>query len=408
MAAGADLLRIQSPIQFDETIAQYDVQTYMPYSSMSFANNDEIRIVIGQSDLYVLPSKSSIRVCGRLLKADETGATARTNLVNNAICHLFQEVKYFLNSVEIDCNKNPGITSLMKNLVSSTPSEKSLLENANFIGVAETNKMTNAQGYFDICLPLSKIFGFAEDYNRIIINSKHELVLIRTNTDNNAVIQSGEEEDFKIKISKVEWLVPQIKVNDDEKLNLLKFISKNKPISMSFRSWELMENPLLQQTQKNVWVLKTSTQLEKPRFIILGLQTARKNSKVKNASQFDQCGIQNVKVFLNSQSYPYGNINNNFTQNEVSVIYEMYCNFQRSYYGKEPKPLLSRNEFVSYAPIIVLDTSFQNEKIKSGSVDIRLELETAANIPGETSAFALIIHDRIVEYNVLNSVVRKL
>ena len=32
--------------------------------------------------------------------------------------------------------------------------------------------------------------GFAEDYRRIIVNGKHELILARTNTDTNAVIQT--------------------------------------------------------------------------------------------------------------------------------------------------------------------------------------------------------------------------
>lgn len=408
MAVSADLLRIQTPIQFDETIAQYDVQTYMPYSSVAFANNDEIRIVIAQSDLYVLPSKSSIRVCGRLLNEDETGPPVRTNLVNNAICHLFQEAKYLLNSVEIDHNKNPGITSVMKTLVSSTPGEKSIMENENFIGVAETNKMTNDQGYFDVSISLDKIFGFCEDYRHIIINAKHELILTRTNTDNNAVIRTGAAEVFKIKISKIEWLVPHIRVNDEEKMNLLKLISKNKPISMSFRSWDLMENPLLPQTLKHVWVLKTTTQLEKPRFIILGLQTSRKNDETKNASQFDKCGIQNVKVYLNSQCYPYGNINNSFTRNEISVIYDMYANFQRAYYGKNSEPLLSRSEFIAHAPLYCINCAYQNEQIKSGSVDMRLELEADANFPAQTAAYCLIIHDRIIEYNPLTSIVRKL
>jgi len=40
------------------------------------------------------------------------------------------------------------------------------------------------------------ILGFAEDYKKVVINAKHELVLRRSNTDVNAVLldsyQSGD------------------------------------------------------------------------------------------------------------------------------------------------------------------------------------------------------------------------
>ena len=155
------------------------------YTSTSFNNSDEIRIAINQSDLCLLPSKSSIHVFGRLLKADDSGPTATTNLVNNTICHLFEE------------------TSLIKGYLSHSLNQNSLLENANWTDIAETNKLTNAAGYFNISIPLSFLLGFAEDYNRVIINAKHELVLIRANNDSNAVIQTAEE-NYKITIFKNE------------------------------------------------------------------------------------------------------------------------------------------------------------------------------------------------------------
>lgn len=42
---------------------------------------------------------------------------------------------------------------------------------------------------------LSFIFGFAEDYQRIIVNAKHELVLVRANNnDINAILQTAAAE----------------------------------------------------------------------------------------------------------------------------------------------------------------------------------------------------------------------
>ena len=33
------------------------------------------------------------------------------------------------------------------------------------------------------------LLGFSEDYNEIVVNAKHELILRRANTDNNDIIQ---------------------------------------------------------------------------------------------------------------------------------------------------------------------------------------------------------------------------
>jgi len=98
--------------------------------------------------------------------------------------------------------------------------------------------------------------------------------------------------------------MPYVSVSDSQRISLLKFLNKNQAITMPFRAQEIYENPLLPATTKLIWVLKTSNQLEKPRFVIIGLQTNRKSVKTSNASLFDHCDFSNVKLFLNSQYYP--------------------------------------------------------------------------------------------------------
>ncbi|XP_057329876.1 uncharacterized protein LOC130670496 [Microplitis mediator] len=408
----AEILDIQKPIIFDESISHYEVHSHQPYASSTFNNSDEIRISIQHQDLCILPSKSSLHICGRFVKEDGTGAGATMNLVNMAICHMFEEIRYELNAVEIDRCKNVGLTSLMKNYISLSPGQVNLMENAGWL-INNDSKLTNDDGYFNISIPLNYILGFAEDYNRIIMNAKHELILIRSNSDVNTYIHTpaaaGERAQIvKLLLNKVEWNVPYVTMSDKQKIQALNFIANDPAISISFRTWQLYEYPLLPRTTKHVWPIKTSTQLEKPRYVILGFQTARKNDVTKNASQFDHCNIRDVKLFLNSQSYPYGNLNLNISRNQYALIYDMYTNFQTSYYNKESKPLLTKTEYLQEAPLYIIDCSKQNESIKSGPVDIRLEFESDEQFPDRTSAYCLILHDRIIEYKPLSSTVRKL
>ena len=59
-------------------------------------------------DSYILPSKSSLHIHGRLAKSDGTKVSA-TALTGNAICFLFDEIRYELNGIEIDRYKNVGL-----------------------------------------------------------------------------------------------------------------------------------------------------------------------------------------------------------------------------------------------------------------------------------------------------------
>ena len=176
---------------------------------------------------------------------------------------------------------------------------------------------------------------------------------------------------------------------------------------MSFRSWELYEYPRLSTATKHVWNVKTSNQLEKPRYVILGFQTNVQNSRTGNASQFRHCNISNAKLFLNSQYYPYCNLNLDFENNKYALVRDMFLNFQSTYYGnRKPKSLISRNDFKSECPLIIFDCSYQNEATKLGPFDVRLEFDCSANIPENNTAYCLIIQDRLVEYKPIEGDVR--
>lgn len=404
-----DILDVYSPISYDESVSHYEIHSYIPYNTSRFDNNDEIRITIQHQELNVLPSESSLHIIGKLcLKNDETKIPENTRLVNNAICQLFEQIRYELNSVEIDRCKRVGLTSIMKGWVSHKPQKEECLINSGWLDVAE-NKTYTSKGIFDVNIPLKMLFGFAEDYKKIIINCRHELVLTRAHSDDNAVLYQGdaaEAEDVKVKIDKIEWLMPHVQLSNEYKIRMLRHLERQKPIKMAFRSWELYEYPVLPAANSHVWNVKTSSQLEKPRFAIIGLQTNRNNNKKTNASQFDRCNLSNVKVFLNDKYYPYANLHLDISGNQYSLLYDMFCKFQQSYYGGESEPAVSRAHYISYVPLIVIDCSKQNESLKNAPVDVKVELQSKENFPPNTAAHCLLLHDRVIEYNPITGDVR--
>ncbi|XP_044008128.1 uncharacterized protein LOC122852388 [Aphidius gifuensis] len=324
------VLAINSPVQFDESISHYEIHAHQPYGSST-------------------PTK--------------------VKLVHNAMCHMFDEIRYEINGIEVDKSKNVGVTSTIKNYLSINSSTN--LENAGWMSIDENVQLTNTDGYFNVCIPFKMVLGFAEDYKKIIVNAKHEIILIRSRNDINSIIPSDNtvvaEEQININIMRIEWLILYVMLSNKQKIEMMKYIQKDPLISIGFRSWESYEYPLLPRTNKQIWTIKTASQLEKPRHVILVFQTNRKNQWNKNANNFDHCNISDVKLHLNSQIYPYGNLNLDINKNHR-----------------------------------------QNEMLKSGPVDVRLEFESKENFPADTSAYCLIIHDRILEYKPISGIIRKL
>lgn len=403
-----NILDVLSTPVYDNTIDGIEYHSYKPYIT-SFNRNDEIRIPINQQDLYVLPSASTLYLEGTVLvqKSRESKDLATSvQFTNNPLLFLFQDIRYELNGIEIDKIKNAGITTTMKSILSMNESESQMSRAWGW----DINGIKNIHGgNFSVSIPLCNILGFAEDYKKVIINCKHELILLRSNTNLNAVkLNTGEVVD-SILINKIIWRVPHVKVSDREKINLLKILDKDRSLQLMFRNWDLYEYPSLPKTTKHTWSIKTSSHIEKPRYVIIGLQTNRKNNSDADMSQFDHCNLRDVKVYLNSSYYPYENLNVSFSQDRIALLYEQYARFQQSYYGRRTEPLLNAKQFKELAPLFVVDCSRQSENIKTGPVvDVRVEIESELEIPEHTSAYCLILNDCIIEYKPLSGIVKKI
>ncbi|XP_077264206.1 uncharacterized protein LOC143898521 isoform X1 [Temnothorax americanus] len=398
----ANILNIGGEPIFDDSVVKIETHTYNPYVNTTFVHNDEIRIPIQQQDLYTLPCESFLYVERRLVIKRRNDESV-TTLANNCVAFMFDEIRYELNGVEIDRNRNVGITSTIKNYISLSYNDYQLMRNA---GWDVTSSLL--EGYFNSCVPLKLLLGFCEDYKRVAVNARHELILIRARSDNNCIVENPATEP-EIKLFKIQWRMPHVTLNEVNKLSMLRALESGRYLSVSFRSWDLYEYPMLQSTTKHSWAVKTATQLEKPRYVIFALQTGRKNIMSQNVSVFDACNLTNIKLYLNSEFYPYDDMNLDFTKNRYAVLFDMYARFRKTYYGYDFfDTLCSLYTFLMEGSFVVIDCSQQNESVKSATVDVRIEFDCKENVPANTTAYCLILHDRVIEYCPLSNVVRKL
>lgn len=397
-----DILNIGGEPIFDDRIVKIETHTYNPYANTSLGHSDEIRIPIHHQDLYTLPCESFLYVEGKLL-VSKVAEDGQLLLTNNCVAFMFDEIRYELDGVEIDRNRNVGITSTMKNYVSLTTERGRILKNAGW-DMAHHGTCTDAC-MFNFCVPLNVLLGFCEDYKRVVINARHELILIRSRNANNCLYGPAEAD---IELIRVQWRMPHVLLNEINKLSLLRALESGRFLNMSFRSWDLYEFPVLHSTTKHSWTVKTASQMEKPRYVIFALQTDRKNSMTKDTTIFDHCKLANVKLYLNSESYPYDDLNLDFEKNRFALLFDMYSRFRKSYYGCEIENVLTPAKFQHIGPLTVIDCSRQNESVKNSTVDVRIEFECREDVPANTTAYCLILHDRIVEYCPLSNIVRKI
>lgn len=87
----------------------------------------------------------------------------------------------------------------------------------------------------------------------------------------------------------------------------------------------------------------------------------------------------------------------------------MFQNIQHSYYNNTAAYNPFAITFADFAasPLFAFDCSRSDETVKTGMVDVRLEILARVNIPANTSAFCLIIHDNLVWYSPFSSMVHR-
>ena len=140
---------------------------------------------------------------------------------------------------------------------------------------------------------------------------KHNLTLVRK-TDDDAIFRRAAAGAGKVSLEKISWFMPHVIPADAEKFSIYKTIeSKVKvPVASRMRQCDMLSVP---ESTSFTWRLGVKTAPEKPRFIIVGFQTAKDGDQTKNPSTFDHVNPRNAYVMLNSDRYPAVDYNLSFS-----------------------------------------------------------------------------------------------
>lgn len=409
--AANNILAIDTLAVRDDTIIKKEIYQYAPYTT-TFNESDEIRIAIQSKDSYLLPCESYIYMRIQATTAGAHAATdAEVKFVNNFASFLFSDVRYELNGVEIDRVRNVGRASTMKLMIAARPSH--LTGYAKYCKTFEDETARHAEATdYDVVIPLSAWFGFCDDYRKIILNCKHELILNRARQSHDCTSGGGAVNTaatVSVAVTKIEWKMPHITLSDRVKLNMMNYLAKNRKITIQHRSMDIIEYPQLPATTSHMWSVKTVSHVNRPRFVVVGLQTNRNGVRVRNAAKFDSCYVSEMRLHLNSQIYPYNMSELNIGGGVYAELFNYYCGIQSSYYSgvEATNPFhLTCGQFQA-CTLFVFDTSRADESLIDSSVDIRVEIKTRQAMPANTAAYCLIIYDNEFTYSPFDGLVMR-
>ncbi|XP_065664794.1 uncharacterized protein LOC136086425 [Hydra vulgaris] len=248
----------------DNGIKRFQFYEYEPVNGVNLHAGD-IRINIEQQDLFKLPSEVFLLFEGQLVKADGT-TYANTDVValtNNGIMHLFNQITYELLNQDIEAVYCPG-----------------------------------------------HLFGFCDDYGKVIYGLKHTITLVRQSYDD-AVFKLAGVAAGKVNLKKISLFMLHVIPSDLERSNLYQQIEKKATLPVSFRRRQC-ETISVPQATSFSWRLSVKTSPENPRYIIAGFQTNKSGDQNANPSISDHCDLNNMYIILNQDRYPVVDYNLSF------------------------------------------------------------------------------------------------
>ena len=423
------ILRITDPILKDDSIDKYE---YIQYNCVAGNNlnspGQDIRLVIETQDIFTHPSESYLIVEGRLLKNDDNsyGNNDLISLINNGIMYLFKRIRYELSGQEIENIMNVGQATTMLGLL-KYPDDFSKSKGLNQLWYKDTStvaddnnsgfivkrdyiiRFPDTRGEFSFRIPLKHIFGFCEDYDKIVYGLKHTLTLTRNN-DNDAIFKSDVENpgpprvdnvvNGKVVLKDIFWFMPHVTPADKDKMELYKIIERKEKIPVGYRMVQC-DSAIIPQSDNFSWRLSVKSSPEVPRFIIVGFQTDKIGSQKTNPSLFDNVHVSNIYVMLNSTRYPTADYNISFINQKYSRVYGDAAEFRSKFYNMDElisNPNINPADFKSLYSLFLFDVSKQSERLKYSTTDIQIKMHFSRNVPANTQAYAVIISDRLINF----------
>ena len=191
------ILDIQNKFVEVDSIKSYEYSAYLPTSGSNLNTPGTITIHIESQDEFYHPRNCYLLVEGELVKSGGTryATTDDIALCNNGIMHLFSNAKYEIAGQEIESVNNPGIAGVLMG-AAKFPFDYSAGAGLMQCWAPNTadSQIINTKGYearkkyiiaksvpigtFSFVVELENVFGFVEDYAKVIYGLGRKILIV--------------------------------------------------------------------------------------------------------------------------------------------------------------------------------------------------------------------------------------
>ena len=452
-------LQINESNLIDNSITEFEYVEYLPRDSNNMNKSGQHIFETKDEDIFLLPHKAFLEIRGKL----QTNADVNYNnhdvisLVNNG-WSLFQTAQYQLNNQTIEnINLYLPQASTILNLVSfsddyskSTASNmlwykdtgtggvflkhnfnevaddananavrdglRNVIERYNNnlqanLGFTARQSITTGNKQITLMLPLSQIFGFCRDIDKVFRGVKHSLILDREISDN-CIMRANDVDAGKFNINHISLWMPKVKPSLKLESEIDSMLVKGHIKKLYFEQMRVYRT-MFQPTETSMtWRITTQPGTELPRHVLIAFQSSERDSNQEiNNMIFDNANLRRISCRINSVQYPEREFECNFTQENrnYSRSYMSFLEAVNKYQDTDTGCQLSAEEWASLYPIHHFDVSKHNDRLKNSSADIEIRFNLGGNFRNIADdadrafyVYAVVLCDRYIQLEGLS------
>jgi hypothetical protein len=455
--------KINTPIEYDRSVIKTEIVEVYPACGMNQQNlnsaDAQLRFILNSENrfFHLSSNKSGFRVRVGFITKANGGANDRTTkctLVSNWFGHMFGSAKFSLCGRTIEHIQNLGVamdimyhmkrkefrldegelcgfipdtdtggagyTSTLKTVtmadaaaaVTALSNKTLTVDDAYNKGFKRRLNLYNytvaaddVVRYAECFVPLSSIFGFVDEYDRLMKYVSLEIELIRQIT--NAKIYFGTDG-------------TSISFGDPNTTGLLHIVLELESVTPSPQYAIEMDNdikePILITYLERTCINRvagqtqtfdiTETRFSCPKYIFI---VCMKN----NRNLFRHSDVSYVQVVVDSETYPNLQQNTKFVENRYTKFYQSFSDIARYF---DAGVAISMKEYKELYTIFGVDVSNQKEKIRGVNSNISMRIsrnaipanDNDATNPQSTEYFILFLTEKSLKYNALSGQIEEI
>lgn len=366
------------------------------------------RLIVDYTDQWVLPCEAYLQLTGKIVKNNNTDYGAGDNIafVNNGPLHMFDRAIYKIDNQTVEIIEKPGTATLITSLVdysddyAGAMGEQLMIAkdagdndtaaaNTGF-GIRKTHKK------FDLCIPLSHIFGFAKDVKKVFYGMTHEVEFIKAATSNNAVMRANDVDAGKVTFTGISLWMPRVTPSPSAQSKLLKFMNSKNTVEAPFKQIKYFDKAYDNMTDIT-WDITQFNKTDRPRHVFLTFQLRNKeNDQEGNNGVFDPCAVADISLTVNGDIHPRVPYAINFTDKKIGRPFRDLLNYRGVDNQYDSGMLITKSDFLTRYPVYHFDLEKMPEMLNDSAST--LQLRARLNAGGNYRVHAVVLADRDMSF----------